>query len=40
VSLDLWVSYAVQMAVAVPGHITGRIKAARVEEEDLAGVEE
>jgi hypothetical protein len=38
VPLDLWASYAIQMAVAIPGHITGRIKAALVEdeEEDLA----
>jgi len=35
VSLDpWWVSYAVQLAVAIPGHITGRIKAALVEEDE------
>jgi len=38
VPLDLWASYAIQLAVAIPGHITGRIKASLVEdeEEDLA----
>ncbi len=36
VSLDLWVSYAAQLAVAIPGHITGRIKAALVVEEEQA----
>jgi hypothetical protein len=34
VSLDLWVSYAAQLAVAIPGHITGRIKAALVEDRE------
>jgi len=33
VALDSWVAYAAQLAVAVPGHITGRIKAAMVEDE-------
>jgi hypothetical protein len=34
VSLDLWVTYAAQLAVAIPGHIIGRIKAAQVAEEE------
>jgi hypothetical protein len=34
VSLDLWVTYAAQLAVAIPGHIIGRIKAAQVTEEE------
>ncbi|MDF1578844.1 MAG: hypothetical protein RQ753_08040 [Desulfurivibrionaceae bacterium] len=37
VSLDLWVSYAAQLAVAIPGHIAGRIKAARVAEDGGEG---
>lgn len=38
--MEAWVSYAAQLAVAVPGHITGRIKAALVEEEGKGGTAE
>jgi len=37
VALEPWVSYAIELAVAVPGHITGRIKAAMVEDEAVGG---
>lgn len=37
--LEPWISYAVELAVAVPGHITGRIKAAMVEEEEGGAAE-
>jgi hypothetical protein len=40
VPLEPWISYAAQLAVAVPGHITGRIKAAMVEEDGKGGTAE
>lgn len=39
IGLEPWTNYAIQLAVAVPGHITGRIKAAFVEEDEAGTVE-
>jgi hypothetical protein len=34
ISIDTWISYAIQFGVAVPGHVVGRIKAANVDDAD------
>jgi len=36
ISADIWISYAAQLAVAIPGHVTGRIKASMVDDEEGA----
>lgn len=39
VPIEPWISYAAQLAVAVPGHLVGRVKAALVEEDKGGTVE-